>query len=91
VRIFSYHLRGKFKLLWAIAAARDPQSERLHPVAEPGRGAARIDIQPDAVLDLGRERGIGRGFEGADLMRPQAVLDPLTLSPLTVAIAGRWS
>jgi hypothetical protein len=30
-------------------------------------------------------------LKGADLMRPQAVLDPLTLSPLTVAIAGRWS
>jgi hypothetical protein len=48
VCIFSYHLRGKIKLLWAIAAARDPQSERLHPVAELDGGARRrIEMQPD--------------------------------------------
>ena len=53
----------------------------------------RIDIQPDDVLDLGGEVGIGRELEAADLMggRPcarQIRCTELTLSPLTAAIAG---
>jgi hypothetical protein len=43
----------------------------------------RIDVQPDDVLDLGRELGIARELEGTDLIR----WTELTLSPLAAAIA----
>jgi hypothetical protein len=53
----------------------------------------RIDVQPDDVLDLGGELGIGRQLEAADLMgsqavRPQIRCTELTLSPLARAMAG---